>query len=179
MDYFYNFLIEFGFIIKTNLAPLLTVFGWYILLVNTDRIALRNESRTSVDFCIKKIDDLMITTSEFHHKTKKDKLTKYQFEITASSIISAIETKQSYLRKRTNHTFIPDSKLSLLRTLLVPTLNKTTYEQSIDELMDTVELLEEQYANRFGEKWYKNLKLGSKATISITVIILFSSLIAA
>lgn len=36
-------------LIKGYLAPFLTILGWGIVLYNADRIALRNESRSSID----------------------------------------------------------------------------------------------------------------------------------
>ncbi|ENM3825729.1 hypothetical protein AB5A11_003495 [Vibrio cholerae] len=67
-------------LIKGYLAPFLTVLGWGIVLYNADRIALRNESRSSIDGCIKKLEELITLTQEFMHEVDKTSSKKYQYE---------------------------------------------------------------------------------------------------
>lgn len=179
MEYIVGFLSVSGTFLEGYLAPLLTVFGWYILLVNTDRIALRTESRAAVDSCIKKLEDLLDTTSTYFHLSKKGRDAKYRYETSASFILSTIETKKSYLHQRTGSKFITDEKLALLRTLFVPSIDKAMYQQCIEEVMDTVELLESEYANRFGENWYQLLRPSIRVVLSIVMIILLCGLIIA
>lgn len=179
MDFVANSFMTFGTVLQGNLAPSLTVLGWFILLVNTDRIALRNESRSSIDICIKKIDDLMELTTDFHNEKDKTSELNYRFETSAASILSIIETKHTYLQKRTKFTFITPEQLADLRTLFVPSLDQQLYDKCVEDLLDTVEKLEENFAARFSEKWYGQLKLIPRVVLVLFIVIVCASLIAA
>ncbi|EHU4932342.1 MULTISPECIES: hypothetical protein [Gammaproteobacteria] len=156
-------------LIKGYLAPFLTILGWGIVLYNADRIALRNESRSSIDGCIKKLEELITLTQEFMHEVDKTSSKKYQYEGKVAALTSSLETKKAYLLKRTHKEFIVADTLVSLRTKLNPNESNDVMEEGIEVAMDLMESLEETFCNRFSAKWYQFVPYWIRITLLVAV----------
>ncbi len=156
-------------LLKQYLAPFLTILGWGILLYNTDRIALRNESRSSTDGCIKKLEELIDLTYDFIHADNPSSSEKYQYESKVAALTSSLETKNAYLYKRTRKVFMAETKLVELRTKLSPHVSRDDIEEGIEISMDLMESLEETFCKRFSEKWYHFVPFWIRITLIVAI----------
>ncbi|NOH21463.1 hypothetical protein [Vibrio cyclitrophicus] len=160
-------------LLKEYLAAFLTILGWGIVLYNTDRIALRSESKSSTDGCISKLDKLVDLTHEFMHEDKRSTSQKYQYEGKAAAIISNLETKNAYLLRRTSKQFMPSDQLALLRSRLNPNVSKDEMGEGIEIAMDLMESLENTFCSRFSEKWYHYIPYWCRITLVVGLWCLF------
>ncbi|NOI32178.1 hypothetical protein [Vibrio coralliilyticus] len=159
-----------------DLAPLLTILGWGVVLYNTDRISLRNESRAAIDACIKKLEELIELTYEHIHDKSSEKkenstdiseLKNYRYEGKVASLLSIIDTKNSYLYKRTHKRFIDNDSLVQLRTKLAS--NSEELDEGIEISLDIIDSLEETFSQRFSRKWYHFVPYWLRITIVIAI----------
>jgi hypothetical protein len=162
-----------------ELTPFLTILGWGIVLYNTDRISLRNESRSAIDGCIKKIEDIIELTYEFIHyendaakggasaHIKRGQRRSRQYEDKVSSLISCIETKNSYLYKRTNKEFIDEFSLIQMRIKFDP--KSDDLDEAIETALDITSSLEEKFSKRFSKKWYHFIPFWIRLTFIIGI----------
>ncbi|EMB9232133.1 hypothetical protein U9606_004941 [Vibrio harveyi] len=162
---------------KDYIAPFLTILGWGIVLYNTDRIALRNESRAAVDGCIKKLEEFIELAHEYIHDLSKEDVedsVKYRFEGKSSSLLSSVETKSNYLFKRTKWKFIEDSQIVDIRSNAVS--DKDKLEEAIEVAMDVIDLAEDKFSRRFSKKWYHCIPFWFRITaiVGIWCVIYFA-----
>jgi len=164
--------------IKDYVAPLLTIFGWGIVLYNTDRIALRNESRAAIDGCIKKLEEFIELAYECIHELNEGSSAdsvRYRFEGKSSSLLSSVETKNNYLFKRTKSKFIEEAQIAIIRSNAVP--NEAKLGEAIEIALDVIDLAEDKFSKKFSRKWYHSVPFWIQITavISIWCVIYFAS----
>jgi hypothetical protein len=130
---------------KDWLIPTMTIVGWLIIIINTERNSNRSETRSICDKLITRFEQLIHLISD-DSQNLEDKAI-YSFENKVSVLLNSIERDADFLSKRNGMQVITLEQVAKFRQAIKP---NTSGLDISDELFDSIDKVEKEFFERFG-----------------------------
>jgi len=129
---------------KSWIIPAMTIIGWMIIIVNTERNSNRSETRSICDNLIKRFEKLMEIISTPSKITDQNAI--YSFENEVSILLNSIERDTDYLYKKNKMSVVTSDQIANFRSQIKS--NPTNYDIN-EDIFDCIDNIEKVFFTRF------------------------------